>query len=142
MVKIKPLEEISKRYDEAASFVPARYKRAVEKVSDWKTPALEGQELYDTKMSSDEVRARRGKAIEKMSNEDWKKPAVELGSRRIGTGMKAKVDKHKKKFAPFHSALSALELPKRSASWEENIENRLKAVVSTLVAKKKEILGE
>jgi len=142
MVKIKPLEEISKRYDEAASFVPARYKRAVEKVSDWKTPALEGQELYETKLSDATVRARRAKAIEAMSNEDWRKPAIDLGARRIGTGMKAKVDKHKKKFAPFHSALAALELPKRGPTWEENIENRLKAVVSTLVAKKKELLGE
>ena len=64
MVKIKPLEEISKRYEEAATIVPARYKRAIEKVSDWKTPALEGQELYETKMSMAEIRARRAKAIE------------------------------------------------------------------------------
>jgi len=142
MVKVKSLEEISNRYKEAASLVPGRYKRAVEKVTDWKERALAGQTLYEEKLADPTIRARRAKAIEKVSNEDWRKNAADIGAKRIGEGMRAKVDKHKAKYKPFRDALAALTLPEKVADPMANIDNRLKAVVSTLIETKKAELGE
>jgi len=141
MVKVKPLKEVSERYREAARFIPARYKRALEQKPDWKTAALEGQELYEEKMSDPEVLKRRAGAIERVSNEEWVSRALKKGAPIIGKAIELSVEKHAKKWAPFREALEAVELPKRVADPMANIDNRLKEIVRALVEKKKELTG-
>lgn len=141
MVKIKPMDEIKAKYTEAAAVVPARYSRAIERVTDWQSKSLEGQALYEEKMSDPTVQARRAKAIGNVSNEEWKNRVRSLGTGRIGEGMKKSVEKQAKGFAPYHAAISGLELPARVSDPMANVDNRLKAVVGVLVDKKKEILG-
>jgi len=141
MVKVKPLKEVSERYKEAARFIPARYKRAIAEKPDWKTPALEGQKLYEEKMSDPEVLKRRAGAIEGVSNDEWVDRALTKGAPVIGKAIELSVEKHAKKWAPFREALEAVELPPKTADAMANIDNRLKAVVSALIEKKKEITG-
>jgi len=143
MVKVKPLEEIAKRYEESASVIPARYQRGVSAVTDWKSRAAspEAEELWKAKLQEAMAAERRRKSLERVSNEEWKRRATEIGAKRIGDGVRGAVDKQKRGFAPFHAALSALELPAKTADYRQNIDNRLVAVVETLVNKKKEIKG-
>ena len=51
------------------------------------------------------------------------------------------LEKRKKNYEPYRAALEALELPPRTADPMVNIDNRVKAVVKTLVEKKKELKG-
>ena len=143
MVKIKPLDEIKKRYGEAATVIPERYKRAIDKVTDWKEKATsdKAEELYKEKILKAIEKERRKKALERVSNEEWKKRAKEIGGRIIGTKVRESVDKHAEAFKPYHEALAELELPDKSADPMENIDNRLKKVVETLIRKKEEIKG-
>jgi len=143
MVKIKPLEEIKKRYGEAATVIPERYGRAIERVTDWaeKATSEEAEALYAEKLRAAIEAKRRQKALKRVSNEEWKKRARELGKARIGEGVRKSVDKHAREFAPYHEALAGLELPPKTADPMANIDNRLKKVVETLVAKKKELKG-
>jgi len=144
MVKIKPLDEISKRYEEAASFVPERYKRGIQQVTDWKEKATSdsAEARFKARMSEVLAAERRKKALELVSEADWKKRAVEVGASRIGEGMRKKgVEKHKRNYAPYREALAALELPEKTTDPFANIDNRLKAVVRTLIEKKKELKG-
>ncbi|OYT52523.1 MAG: hypothetical protein B6U76_09735 [Desulfurococcales archaeon ex4484_217_2] len=144
MVKIKPLEEISKRYEESASIVPERYKRGIQAVTGWKDAATsdKAEELYAAKLSEAISAKRRQKALQLVDENTWKKNAIELGGARIGDGMRRKgVEKHKKNYAPYREALAALELPEKTADPMANIDNRLKAVVRTLIEKKKELKG-
>jgi len=144
MVKIKPLEEISKRYEEAASIVPERYKRGIQAVTGWKDAATsdKAEELWAAKLSEAISAKRRQKALSLVDEGTWKKLAIELGAARIGDGMRRKgVAKHKKNYAPYREALAALELPEKTADPMANIDNRLKAVVRTLIEKKRELKG-
>jgi len=43
MVKMPTRAEIEQRYKSAIPQVPARYKQGVEKTTDWKTAAIQGQ---------------------------------------------------------------------------------------------------
>ena len=70
-----------------------------------------------------------------------KRAAIEKGAARIGPGMRAGALKRKANYEPFRAALQALELPPRVEDPMANIDNRAKAVVKTLIEKKKEILG-
>lgn len=140
-MKVKPLDEIKTKYGESAKVVPERYRRAVTAVTDWKVAALEGQALYAEKMSDASVQGRRARAIERVSNEEWKSRALNIGAGRIGDGISKSVEKQSKGFAPYHATLVATDLPARTADPMANIDNRLKTVVSALVDKKKELLG-
>ncbi|MCD6422345.1 hypothetical protein J7L13_03295 [bacterium] len=143
MVKVKPLEEIAKRYAESASFVPERYARGIQTVNDWQSRATsdEAEELWKAKLQEAIAAERRKKALAHVSNEEWKSKALKLGKNRIGEGIRNAADKQKKGFAPYHEALSSLELPPKTVDPMANIDNRLKKVVETLVNKKKEIKG-
>ena len=144
MVKIKSLDEISKRYEEAASIVPERYRRGIEATTGWKEAATsdKAEELWAAKLSEAISARRRQKALALVEESTWKKNAKEVGAARIGEGMRRKgVEKHKKNYAPYREALAALELPEKSADPMANIDSRLKAVVRTLIEKKKELKG-
>lgn len=143
MVKVKPLEVVKKNYSDAANIAAERYKEGISQTSGWKEKATssEAEELWKAKMQEAIAAERRRKALERVSESEWKEAAVKKGYSRIGQGMRAAVDKHAKNWAPYKEALEAVSLPPRSIDPMANIDNRLKPVVQALVNKKKEIKG-
>jgi len=141
MVKVKSLEEAKKNLEDIVPVIGKRYERGIKRAKPWKEGALAGQALYEEKMTNPDILKRRAKRIETMTDEDWRRPALELGVRNIGPGLKAKIDKWAGRWAPYRSALEAVELPPKTADPEANIDNRLKPIVRALVEKKKELLG-
>jgi len=140
MVKIKPLDVISKNYEEASRFIPRRYKDAIPRI-EWREPALAGQDLYAEKMKLDEVLERRKLSIEKRDDAFFRRRLETKGVPVIGARVRAAVPDHKAGFAPYHSMLAALVIPPREVDPEVNIDNRVKAVVRALIAKRKEVKG-
>jgi len=126
------MSEINKRWQDAIPRVAARYKAGVQGTTDWQPKALAGQKNYEARMSDTEVLARREKGIAKISNEDWKRKAADLGAARIGPGMKANQDKYSKGYGPHQAALAGLTLPEKTTDAMSNIDSRLKLVVKTL----------
>ena len=112
-------------------------------MSGWKEKATssEAEELWRAKLQEAIAAERRKKALEMVSEEEWKKMAKTKGANRIGVGMRAAVDKHAKRYAPYAEALKAVDLPPRTIDPMANIDNRLKPIVEALVAKKKELKG-
>lgn len=143
MVKVKPLDEAKKRLSEAASVIPARYKRAMQQVTGWKERATsdEAEDLWAAKLSEAISARRRKKALERVDEAEWKKRAAEIGATIIGTKIAKSVDKWAKNWAPYREALEAVELPPKTADPFANIDNRLKKVVEAMITKKKEIKG-
>jgi len=139
-IKIKPLDTISKNYEEAARFIPRRYKEAIPRI-EWRDPALAGQDLYAEKMKIDEVLERRKISIEKRTDAFFRDRLEKKGVPVIGPRVRAAVPDHRAGFAPYHTMLEALEIPARVVDPMENIDNRVKAVVSALIAKRKEVKG-
>jgi len=141
MVKVKPLDQIKKNYAAGATVAPTRYKESVSRTSGVITAAIEAEDLFAAKMSAAIADRRRAKGLAKVSDEDWRRAAMNKGAARIGPGMTAAVDKQSSKYAPFRSALEGVSLPARTADPMANIDARVKPIVATLVETKRAQLG-
>lgn len=132
MVKVKPESEIKKNYEDSTALVPARFEAGVRSAT-WKNEALAGQDLYVSQMTRAEILARRSAGIDKVSDEQWRRAAIDKGKNVIGQRMKAASQKQVEGFRPYREALSALELPPRTSDPMANLMNRAGAVVETMV---------
>ena len=143
MVKIKSSAEIAKKWEDAIGRVPAAYKSGVGRTTDWaeKASSNEAEDLWKAKIAEAAAANRRQKAVSQVSNAEWQSKAANIGSTRIGAGMTAGADKRTRNFEPYRSAIEGTSLPPRSADPMTNIDNRVKGIVSALVATKKSIKG-
>ena len=143
MVKIKSASEIDKKYKDAISRVPANYKAGVQGTTNWQERAAsaEAEDLWKAKIAEAAAANRRQKAVAQVSNSEWQSKAANLGAARIGAGMTAGADKRTRNFEPYRSAIEGTSLPARTADPMANIDNRVKGIVSSLVAVKKSIKG-
>ena len=137
MVKVKPESDAKKNYEDSTALVPARFEAGVKNAS-WQDKAKEGQDLYEEQMRNSDVLKRRATGIEKVSDESWRKDTINKGKNIIGARMKDASDKQITNFRPYRDALTALDLPPKTADPMANLMNRAGAVVKALVDKKKE----
>jgi len=139
-VRITPVDASTAREALKAALpkIAASIKRKVPKKK-WKDPALVGQALYETMMMDKEVLARRKDAIEKKTDDDWRKAMIDKAAPIIAG--RIDLEKYERNIAPYLSALAAVELPPREVDPMTNIENRLKPIVEALIAKKEELKG-
>jgi len=141
VIRMPSADEIDRSYREAITKVPEKYKRRVQQTTGWKEAAIAGEKAYREKMEAVLAEERRAKGLDKVTEDEWKKAAVEKGARVIARNMEYAAPKRKAKYEPFRSALDGLELPDKTADPMANIDNRLKPVVRALVETKKALLG-
>jgi len=143
MVKIKSAGQIDANYKAAIGRVPAAYKSGVMATTDWqeKASSSEAEELWKAKIAEAAAANRRQKAVSAVSNAEWQGKAANVGSARIGTGMSANADKRTRNFEPYRGAIEGVSLPPRTADPMENVDARVKPIVSALVETKKSIKG-
>ena len=137
MVKVKSAQERKDAYTSAIGAVPGKYAKGIASTQGWKEAALSGQDLYVQKMNDAEVLSRRERGLQRTSEQTWKTNASTLGAQRIGAGMQAGADKQVQNYEPFAQALGGLQLAPRTADPMQNIDNRVKAVVATMVEVKR-----
>jgi hypothetical protein len=135
-MRIKSSADIDKAYKAAISGVPAAYKDGVSGVTGWKGAAIAGQDLYEAQMRDAKVLARREKGLAAVSDEDWKKAAVEKGAARIGAGMTAGADKRAKNYEPYRAEIAAMTLEAKTADPATNVDRRVKPIAVRLHEKK------
>lgn len=143
MVKVTPVEDAKESFKEILPKIPDRYMRKIKKAK-WKEAAAsdEAEALWKAKVLEAAEKRRRKAKLEKVSEEEWRNQAINLGSKRIKESLERRIDKWAANWKPYADALAALELEPRSADPEDNIDKRVKPVVMSLINKKKEILGE
>jgi len=137
-VKVKPESEIEKNYKASTALVPDRFEAGV-KSATWQGAALEGQDLYETKMRMEEILRRRASGIQKVSDDSWRTDTVQKGKNIIGQRMQAASGKQVQGYRPYREALVSLDLPPRTADPMQNLITRAGAVVQTQVNVKKSL---
>jgi len=140
MVRVKTVETARAHLEAAIAVIPARYREAV-KVAVWKEPAIAGEELWGAAVSAAAAERRRAKGIEKVTDDEWRRLADVKGGARIGPGIREGLPKYERNWAPYRAAIEATEIGPKTIDPLANVDNRVKPIVSALVAKKKEILG-
>jgi len=138
MPKVKSLEKIKANYKGAASVAATRYKEAIPGIA-WQAAAIDGQELYEARMSDPAVLERRSKNIAKVSDSSFQGAMEKKGAPVISSRMSDAADKQAANFAPYKAAIEAVSLPDKTADPMANIDQRLKPIVEALVKKKQEV---
>lgn len=133
MVYVPSAAERKQKYLNSLGNVPGNYKVGIERTTNWKDKALQGQNLYEQQMQNANVLRRRAVALERVSEADWKSRAVALGTTRIAEGMRNGAEKQAQNYEPIANALRSVELPERSADPMANIDNRVKPIVRAMV---------
>lgn len=132
MVKVKPLATIEKNYKDSAGTAASRYKDSIPGIT-WQAEAIAGQDLYVAKMSDPSVLARREQEISEVSDAAFRDALLKKGAPVIGARMALAAPKMASGYTPIRNALLALTLPARVADPMQNIDNRLKPVVTTMI---------
>ena len=141
MVKMPSQDEIKRAYTNSIPGVSGKYAEQVRKTTGVIEAAKAAEGLYAQKMQEAIANRSREKGLEKVTDEDWRKAALEKGAARIGPGMAAAVDKQAKGYEPYRTALASLELPDRTADPMTNVQNRVGGVVRAMVDTKKSVRG-
>ena len=136
-MRVKSASEIDQAYKGGIGRAPANYQKGVQGTTGWKDAAIKGQALFEEKMRDPNTLARRAKGLQAVSDEEWKRNAVEKGAQRIGAGMTAGADKRTKNFEPYRAAMANLELPDRTSDPETNVTQRVGKIAVTLANLKK-----
>ncbi len=140
-MKVKSAQVADQNYRNSIAAVPGKYASGIQATNNWQEKTIAGEALYAEKVQEAIAAQRRAKAVAAVSNEDWKNKALKLGQARIAQGMTENAGKRAKNWEPYRQTLEATSLPERTADPMQNVTNRVGAVVSALVAKKKEIKG-
>ena len=141
MVKMPSSDEIKKSYTASIPAVSGKYASAVGKTSGVIEAAKRAESLYAQKMQEAIANRSREKGLDKVTDEDWRKAALEKGAARIGPGMAAAVNKQAAGYEPYRSALSGYELPARTADPMTNVNQRVGGVVQLMVNTKRSLMG-
>lgn len=132
MCPMKTIEQARANFDAAAATIPERYKLGVA-AAEWQSAAMSdaAEANFNAGISKALAEKSRQKGIRGVSNEEWRKQAIDKGGAVIGTRIRDSLAKWQEKFAPIYQAVQSEvgRLPARTVDPMANIDARLKPVV-------------
>jgi len=133
MANIKPIDQAADKYTRRAAVAGADYAQGIENPrKDWATATVAGEENYKAGVTAAAAAGRFGKGVKKAGSEKWKSNAKAKGPSRFAEGVALAKGDWEKGFSPYHSAISALQLPKRGPKGSPQNLQRVAAVANTL----------
>lgn len=128
---------ISTSYAQSANKAGVRYSLAIAKNTNWFAQASSdaAETHWQQGVTAAAAEKRRAAGLKsKASQSSWQTAANTKGVAHISTGITAGVDKQKNNWAPYYSALSALELQDKTPGDPlGNLQRNAGRVVATLV---------
>lgn len=124
-MKVKSRAESEANYKAAIPSVAAKYSQGVQSATGVIEASKAGQALYVERMQNQDVLARRARGLEGVTDQDWKKAALEKGAARIGPGMQAGATKQQQNWEPCRQFLESTTLPPRTGDTRTNVMNRV-----------------
>jgi len=132
MVKTKGIERTRRNWEGAIGSVPAKYSDGVKGATDIIAKAIDGEALYAAKIQEAVSKGSRAKGLAKVSDEDWRKAALDKGASRIATGMTAGKEKFASGMGQVLSVIESVSISPRTADPIANVDNRVKPIVAAL----------
>lgn len=136
-MEIKSLSKSQEKWKERAQAATPAYSDGVSdpKVR-WAGPAAGAAIAYAEGVQRAISLDLFAKGVTACGDAKWQAAAISKGVPRYGQGIRASGSSYSAGFAPYHSALSALELPPRYARRDERNLERFHAVVQAMISVK------
>ncbi|RLI86944.1 MAG: hypothetical protein DRP01_03120 [Archaeoglobales archaeon] len=132
MVETKSVSEAVEAWKEAITRVPAAYKKGIQRTTGFVEKAAAAEDVWIQRIQEAAARRAREAGLRKITDDQWKKAALEKGAARIGGGMQASVERFNRGISEVISVLQGVTLPPRTADPIQNVE-RVKAIVQAMV---------
>lgn len=142
MAFIRSIEHIARKWAEVTPGRTEDYKAGVENPRrDWGTATAAAEGAYEAGVTLAIAKKRFGKGVKAAGTEKWQRGAVEKGTARWGPGVTIAQDTYGRNFAPYRDAIERATLPPRYAKRDPRNLERVKAIVTALIAAKEARLG-
>lgn len=131
-IKVKPLAEIQKNYEDSGRRAQDRYVEAVKRNTDQHERAFSdsAEKNYgDAVTEAVRLKTRQVKGKAKSSQEIWKERSENKGGPALGAAIPASGKKMAKGYSPVREHLDGFVIPDKTTDWETNVDNILKAVI-------------
>ncbi len=133
MVKIKSLEETTKKFIDVTPGRATYYKAGVEDASvDWEGPAAAAEGSYETGVTQAISRKAYGKGVKTSGNAKWRRKAGGAGAERYGPGVRESEEDFKAGFAPYHAVIERVVLPPKGPRGDPGNYERTRAIGEAL----------
>jgi len=132
MVQTKGLAQTVKNWESAIGRVPAAYSEGVKAASNVIQRSLAAEDYWAAKVQEAASKRAREKGLQGISDEDWRKGALEKGVQRIGAGMQAGKQKFSSKIAEVLSTIEGVNLPPKTTDVAANVQNRVTPIAQAL----------
>lgn len=132
MVDTISTEQAKKNWKDSHGRVPGAYATGVKNAKDVIAKAIAGEELYAQKVQEAISSKRRARKLAEVTDEDWRRGALDKGAARIGPGMAAAEGKYGTGIGKVLDVIRGVTIAPRSADPMANIDNRVKPIVAAL----------
>jgi len=114
MVKTKPIDKVTKKWQERASVATDDYKFGVENPKrDWAKATEESAGAWEQGVQQAIREKRFVKGVRSAGTEKWQKRASEKGAVRYADGIRTAVDEYERKMAEVLRVMEGVDLPPR-----------------------------
>lgn len=132
-MKVKGLGDSAKKWGKRAGAAAPEFRDGVTNPRrPWKGSTLAAREAYDAGVVAAIARDQFSKGVEAAGDEKWRKNALTKGVARYPTGVAGATDDWAKGFSPYHSALSALDLPPKGPRGAPGNIERVRVITEAL----------
>jgi len=136
-MQIKPLDAIKEKWTTVTPGRTEYYKAGTAgKGGAWEAGAKAAEGNFKASMTTVVATGAYGKGVGKAGGSAYERGVSEKGVARWPQGVSVGGDNYAAGFGPFHSALASLKLPPRGPKGDPRNYDRVRAVGSTLRAKK------
>lgn len=113
-MRIKSLAEIVSKWVKNAAAATGFYKSGLQSPRrPWQEATLDAADAYAAGVQEAISNNLFSKGVSATSNADWVERAITVGAPRYATGVSASQNRYNRGFAPYHAALSSMQLPPR-----------------------------
>ena len=133
MVVVPSPDKVVDKWQRKASAATEDYRAGVETPRrSWKEAVLAAADAYYAALQNVINQDLWRKALAGISEDEWKRKAIELGVRRYADGVRANADKYAKKMSKVLAILKELTLPPRGPRGDPKNLDRVRVIMEAL----------
>jgi hypothetical protein len=142
MAGVKALDKITEKWARVSGGAQAEYTAGVEDPRrDWASSTKAAEDAYKKGVAQASAAGRFGKGVAKAGTEKWKRMALQKGPHRWSEGIGLAKNDYATAFAPYHTALGAINYPPKGPKGDPQNIQRVAIVAKTLHELKLRIKG-
>lgn len=142
MPAIRSMKEVSSKWAEVTPQRAPQYEKGVKNPKqNWEANTKAANDSYKAGIQASIQKDAFSKGVSKAGQNKWVKGAVEKGVARFGPGVQVAEGDYERGFAPYRDAIEKTVLPPRFARRDPRNLDRVRSMVTALIAEKQKQVG-